>query len=119
MCWKEGGALGEGCPLLVKSGYPNGAPPERAIYRKSHPVQVKKAGSIPAQENAPDPVTHEVFTLSSTLSLLSEMVSASMQVSSSSFTADRWQRSLYPEAVRDFLVCTTGDTVYRLHKTRC
>jgi hypothetical protein len=46
-------------------------PPERAtpygVYRKSHPVQVKKAGSVPAQENAPDPVTHHVFTLSSAL----------------------------------------------------
>jgi len=25
------------------------------VYRKSHRVQLKKGGSIPAQENAPDP----------------------------------------------------------------
>jgi hypothetical protein len=37
----------------------------------------------------------------------------------SSFTADGWRRFFYPGAVRDFLVCTTVDTVYLLHKTRC
>jgi hypothetical protein len=91
-------------------------PPERAtpygVYRKSHPVQVKKAGSVPAQENAPDPVTHHVFMLSSALCLLFEMgklehagqlvnslkierpySEPGLLLGTSSFTADGWQGS--------------------------
>ena len=33
------------------------------------------------------------------------------------FTADGWQGSLYPGAVKDFVGCTTVDTVYLLQKT--
>lgn len=35
------------------------------------------------------------------------------------FAADGWQRSFNLGTVRDFLICTTVDIVYRLHKTRC
>ena len=122
---KEGGGARRRMPPLVKSGnsiiqmVPRLNGRHHTAFTVNRTRFGEKAGSIPARENAPDPVTHHVFTLSSALCLLSEMVSSSMQVSSSSFTADRWQRSLYPQAVRDFLVCITGDTVYRLHKMKC
>ncbi len=73
---KEGGALG-GTPLWSNSGkydYLKYAPPQQAtqygVYRKSHSLQMRKFGSIPAGDNAPDPITQDVFTLSSEIRLI-------------------------------------------------
>ncbi len=58
--WKERGArstppFGQAQAISIIQMVPSSL--ERAtqygVYRKSHPVQAKKAGSIPAQENAP------------------------------------------------------------------